>query len=106
MSSIEEKLSNFLKTGRDWARSRTSIPGVFVVKMPAYKNSPARLALEINPVDASGNPIKKRGLIIRNVQELEEFKKTVVQDKLNILLKAVEKVNPQKTGSGEEVVEV
>jgi hypothetical protein len=104
----EEKLSNFLKSGQDWARLRTSIPGVFVLKMPAYKNSPARLAIEVNPVDASGNPTKKRGLILRSLQELEEYSKILGSEKISVLLKAVEKTNPptKKAKVGEDVVEV
>jgi hypothetical protein len=29
---------------------RTSVPGVFVLKLPAYRGSPTRLAVELNPV--------------------------------------------------------
>jgi hypothetical protein len=36
-SSFEEKLAAFLKTGPDWGRFKTSVPGVFVLKMPAYQ---------------------------------------------------------------------
>jgi len=104
----EEKLSNFLKNGQDWTRLRTSIPGVFVLKMPAYKSSPARLAVEVNPVDASGNPTKKRGLILRSLQELEEYSKIFQNEKISVLLKAIEKTNPpaKKSRAGEDVVEV
>jgi hypothetical protein len=51
--SSEGKLSLFLKTGSDWGKLKTSVPGIFILKMPAYKNSPARLAVELNPVDGS-----------------------------------------------------
>ena len=104
----EEKLSNFLKSGQDWARLKTSIPGVFVLKMPAYKNSPARLAIEVNPVDAAGNPTKRRGLILRSLQELAEYSKIFQNDKISVLLKAIEKINPpaKKSRVGEDVVEI
>ncbi|MEM3390187.1 hypothetical protein [Thermofilum sp.] len=105
MSSAEEKLANFLKSGQDWSRVRTAIPGVFVIRMPAYKNSPARLAVEINPVDSAGNPVKKRGLIIRSMQELEEFKNVLGNEKLPVLIRSMEKVNPKPKSNG-EVVEI
>jgi hypothetical protein len=52
----EEKLAEFLKRGSDWEKLRTSVPGVFIQKLPPYRSSPERLAVEINPIDASGNP--------------------------------------------------
>jgi hypothetical protein len=35
-SSFNEKLASFLKSGEDWSRLKTSVSGVFVLKMPAY----------------------------------------------------------------------
>jgi hypothetical protein len=82
----EEKLSQFLKTGPDWGRMKTTLPGLFILKLPAYRNSPARIVIELNPVDNSGNPTKKRGLVIRSSQELEEYIKLFQPDKLSSLL--------------------
>ena len=50
-----------MRNGEDWVRSRTSIPGVFVVKLPGQGTRGPELALEINPVDGQGQPKKKRG---------------------------------------------
>ena len=97
--SSEDKLDSFLKSGADWAKLKTSVPGIFVVKMPAYRNSPARLAVELNPVDSSGLPTKKRGVMIRTKEELEQFKELFESDKLTQLLEGVEKVNPATTKS-------
>jgi hypothetical protein len=110
--SSEDKLASFLKTGADWGRLKTSIPGIFILKMPAYKNSPARLAVELNPVDNSGSPTKRRGLVLRSMEELEEFKELFKFDKLEPLLNGVDKVNPQVRKSvfakqpGEDVLEI
>jgi hypothetical protein len=49
----EERLGEFLRTGNDWEKLKTSIPGVFIQKLPPYRSSPARLAIEVNPVDSS-----------------------------------------------------
>jgi hypothetical protein len=54
---------------------KTNLLGVFILKLPSYENNPPRLAIEINPLDKSGNPKKKRGLIFRSSQELEELSK-------------------------------
>ncbi len=104
----EDKLVSFLKTGSDWARMKTTIPGLFILKLPAYKNNPSRLAIELNPVDESGSPTKKRGLVIRSSQELNEFNKLFQYDKLSSLLKIIDKINPapKKAKPGEEVLEI
>jgi hypothetical protein len=104
----EDKLSSFLKTGSDWARMKTTVPGLFILKLPAYKNNPSRLAVELNPVDESGSPTKKRGLVIRSSKELEEYNKLFQYDKLSSLLKIIDKINPapKRTKSGEEVLEI
>ena len=93
----EERLEEFLRTGNDWGKLKTSIPGVFVQKLPPYRSSPSRLAIEVNPVDASGNPTKRRGLLIRFPDEFDTFKEILNDEKFPKLLKMLETVNP---GSG------
>jgi hypothetical protein len=106
----EEKLADFLKTGKDWSRLRTSVPGVFVLKLPAYKRSPPRLAVELNPVDEDGKPKKRRGLILRSRAELEDFKELFQFEKLSKLLSMLDSVNPEveaaRRRKGEEVLEL
>jgi hypothetical protein len=106
----EEKLADFLKTGKDWSRMKTSVPSVFVVKLPPYRSSQARLVVELNPVDESGAPKKRRGLILRSAAELEEFKKLFSDEKLPKLLGMIDSINPKfeagKRRKGEEVIEL
>jgi hypothetical protein len=106
----EEKLVDFLKTGKDWSRLRTSVLGVFVLKLPAYKRSPTRLAVELNPVDEGGKPRKRRGFILRSRAELEDFKELFQYEKLSKLLNVLDSVNPKTEGArrrkGEEVLEL
>ena len=106
----EEKLGEFLRTGNDWEKLKTSVPGVFIQKLPPYRSSPSRLAVEINPVDASGNTTKRMGLLIRFSDEYEAFKDILNDEKLPKLLEMLEKVNP---GAGrrarkldEDVIEI
>jgi hypothetical protein len=106
----EEKLEDFLRTGSDWEKLKTSVPGVFIQKLPPYRSSQARLAVEINPVDASGNPTKRRGLLLRYTDEYEAFKEILTDDKLPRLLEMLERVNPgQGRGAkkkGDDVIEI
>jgi hypothetical protein len=91
----EEKLTDFLKTGKDWSRIRTNVAGVFVLKLPPYRSSSARLVVELNPVDETGNPKKRRGLVLRSSAELEEFKGLFRDEKLPKLLSMLDSVNPK-----------
>jgi len=102
----EEKLQEFLESGKDWGKVKTSVPGVFVMKMPGGKNREPTLAVEINPVDAGGSPTKRRGLIIRSVDEFLEFKDILTNDKLESLLEMLEDVNPATAKAGKESKDV
>ena len=104
---MEEKLNEFLKNGKDWARANTSLEGVCLLKLPAYRGQQAKLAVEVNPVDEEERPIKKRGLMLRCIEELEAFKKLLAQEKLAILLQNIEKVcgKPAKRAQ-REVIEL
>lgn len=106
---LSEALKLFLKEGKEWSRKPTSVSGVFILKLPAYRKSPSRLVVEINPVDASGNPTKKRGLIVRSSEELEEFRRLLREEKLEGLLKGMNEVNPsiaEKPKPEEEAIEI
>ena len=106
----EDRLEEFLKTGGDWEKLRTSVPGVFIQKLPPYRSSPERLAVEVNPVDASGNPTKRRGLLIRSLDEYEAFKEILNDEKLPKLLEMLEGVNPETgrrgRGKDKDVIEI
>jgi len=106
----EDRLAEFLRTGGDWEKLKTSVAGVFIQKLPPYRSSPSRLAVEVNPVDASGNPTKRRGLLIRSLDEYEAFKEIIMDEKLPKLLEMLGAVNPE-TGrgtrrKGEDVIEI
>jgi hypothetical protein len=106
----EEKLEDFLKTGNDWEKLKTSVPGVFIQKLPPYRSSPSRLAVEINPVDSSGNTTKRRGLLIRFTDEYAAFKEILNDEKLPKLLDMLDSVNPgsgrKDKKSNENIIEI
>jgi hypothetical protein len=84
-ASLEQKLREFMRNGEDWERSRTSIPGVFVVKLPGRGSRGPELALEINPVDGQGQPKKKRGYMVRGKADLEELTRILSDPRLTRL---------------------
>jgi hypothetical protein len=90
----DERLIQFLKDGKDWEKKATSIPGVFLLRMPTFKSRPASIVVEVNPVDTSGSPTKKRGIIIRSSSELEQIRNILTNAKLEQLAKSVGEVNP------------
>jgi hypothetical protein len=105
-TSLEQKLRDFLRNGEDWERSRTSIPGVFVVKLPGRGSRGPELALEINPVDSQGQPKKKRGYMIRGRADLKELTRILSDQRLVKLVEILEAVNPETVKSNSRVIEV
>ncbi len=85
---MEERLSQFLKDSTDWERRTTSVPGIFLLKLPGSKSGAWRegIAIEINPVNqTTSSPTKKRGIVIRSAAELEEISKILTNPKISEL---------------------
>jgi len=93
---IDERLSQFLREGKNWERKATSIPGVFLIKLPEYKSRPPYIAMEINPVDSTGAATKKRGLLIKSSSELEQISNILTNAKIVQLATSLDEVNPEK----------
>ncbi len=106
---MESKLSDFLNSGKDWEKKATSIPGIFVMKMPPFRNMPDRLAVELNPVNSEGRPTRKRGIIINSFEELNNFKTILNDEKLINLLRNIDSINPKmmkREDIREDVIEI
>jgi hypothetical protein len=93
---IDERLSQFLREGKNWERKATSIPGVFLIKLPEYKSRPPYIAMEINPVDSTGAATKKRGISIKSSSELEQISNILTNAKIVQLATSLDEVNPEK----------
>jgi hypothetical protein len=108
----DERLMQLLKSGKGWERRATTVPGIFILRLPGDGKRPASLAVELNLVDDLGRPTKKRGLVLRSSEELEAFRKLINDEKLTILMNKIDEVNPRrealrrKEGTGEEVFEI
>ncbi|MPZ07659.1 MAG: hypothetical protein GEU26_14785 [Nitrososphaeraceae archaeon] len=94
--SVDERLTLFLEDARDWEKRATSIPDLFLLKLPGLKGNPPSIAIEINPVDTSGLPTKKRGVVIRSAAELEWIRDILSNSKAVELVQRMDKVNPQR----------
>jgi hypothetical protein len=92
---MEESLRDMLKHGRKFERLRVDEFGIFVRKIPRSRDEPAYLAIEINPIGQSGNPMYKVGALIRNQNELDAIRAILSQKKVDEILQTIEKVNPQ-----------
>jgi len=103
---LESRLADFLKSGRDWERKPTTVPGVFVLKMPPFRSSPTRLAVELNPVDEAGRPTRKRGLLLRSSEELAEYKKLMGDDRVVSLLKSIGELGPKPVKKEERAPDI
>lgn len=105
---LSERLEDFLKNGKDWGRLKTNVPGIFVLKLPSYRGSPGRLAVELNPVDELGRPTKRRGLLLRSSPEMEEFKELLQPEKLTKLLEMIDAINPktQTAKQDQDLIEI
>ncbi|KXH72351.1 MAG: hypothetical protein AM326_11215 [Candidatus Thorarchaeota archaeon SMTZ-45] len=92
---MERELKDMLKHGRKFERLRTAEQGVFIRKIPKSKDEPAYLAVEINPIDKSGYPMNKIGVIIRNQYELDAIRAILSQKKVDEILQTIEKISHQ-----------
>jgi hypothetical protein len=90
---MEASLRDMLKHGRKFERLRTSEPGVFIRKIPQYKNESAYLAVEINPIGKDGNPMNRMGMIVRSQTELDAIRAILSQKKVDEMLQAIERVS-------------
>jgi hypothetical protein len=107
--NIKEILENFLEEGKDWERKATSLRGVSILRMPRTTTRPPTLAMEINPVDERGTPMKRKGVMVRSPKELEALRNVLEDPKVVSLMMALASVVPAAPAAGKEntgVIEV
>jgi hypothetical protein len=106
---ISENLRVFLESAEDWERKATTLPGVSIIRLPATRTRPATLAIEVNPQDANGRPMKKKGIMVMGREEVLAFAGIFTSEKLMTLIDAMEAVTPEKKipGKGQrDVLEI
>jgi hypothetical protein len=97
---LTQTLKTFIEEGQDWERKNTSVKGVSIIRLPATKNRPASLAIDINPVGENGLPMKKKGIMIMNAAELAAFRAAFTNEKVDSLITALEEVLPERKAAG------
>jgi uroporphyrinogen-III synthase len=93
---LADSLKEFIEEGSDWERKNTSVKGVSIIRLPAYKTRPASLAIDINPVGENGLPMKKKGIMVMSAAELQAFREIFKNEKLDNLVKTLEDVTGKK----------
>ena len=100
--NVTETLATFLDEGKDWERKSTSLRGVSILRMPRTATRPPTLAMEINPLDERGMPMKRKGRMIRTPQELEALRNVLGDPKVANLMGALASVVPPVPSTGKQ----
>lgn len=100
--NVTETLETFLEEGKDWERKATSLRGVSILRMPRTTTRPPTLAIEINPLDERGTPMKRKGIMIRSPKELEALRAVLEDPKVVNLMGALASVVPAVPAAGKE----
>jgi hypothetical protein len=111
---MQERLNQFLKESADWERRTTSVPGIFLLKLPRSKTGTRReaIAIEINPINpTTSSPTKKRGIVLMSAPELEEFRKILTNPKMSELAGMIDGINPgliskAKSTDSSDIIEI
>jgi len=100
--NVTETLTTFLDEGKDWERKSTSLRGVSILRMPRTATRPPTLAMEINPLDERGMPMKRKGIMIRTPQELEALRNVLGDPRVANLMGALASVVPPVPSTGKQ----
>jgi hypothetical protein len=95
----DKRLVEFLQNGKDWERKQTNIPGVFLIRLPQFRSRPACIGVELDALNRGGGGNRRRGIILRTGEELQQLLDIVTNKKLSELTSSIEKVNPVQQAS-------
>ncbi len=51
------------------------------MNLPSFRSRQSCIAIEINPIDTTGAPTKKTGIVIRSVSELNQFNNILAEER-------------------------
>ncbi len=97
---IVEDIQGLAKSANDWQRIRTSIPGIFVVRLPGKA---MRVMLMFSPVDESGNATKRRGFYFADMTAVQAARRAFPDERLEALVSAIQVINGPLRRSLEDV---
>jgi len=107
-TAAKTALAGMLANGSDWDVEKTSVPGIYIQKMPESENGkiPEALCVVVNPPNDKGNPSKRRGLYVRTAEDVAFYKAAFSNEKMLLALGLVAEVNgtPEAEEAKEEIV--
>jgi hypothetical protein len=53
--SADQRLTKFIKEGKDWERKATSIPGIFLLRLPGLRSTVQRIIEREKKLKAKSN---------------------------------------------------
>jgi hypothetical protein len=95
----DNRLMEFLQSGKDWERKQTNIPGIFLIRLPQFRSRPACIGVELDVLNRGAGGSRRRGIILRTRDELEQLLEVINNHKLLELTSLIEKVNPVQQSS-------
>lgn len=96
-------LERFLNNADDWDMVKTTVPGLFIQKVPANQDREARLVACINPINQTGTPTKKVGIRVWNAAELNSIREVASDERTASLIKDL---GGEVKVNGVEVIEI
>jgi len=96
---IAEGIKKTMEHAIDWEKRKTSIPGIFLVRMPDKR---FRVMLSFNPLDPAGAPRKRKGWFFADMDTVRAARQVFPDKRLDMLVAAVEKVNLESKRKGED----
>ena len=106
VDQLTDGIRKAMEHADDWERRRTSIPGIFLVRMP---EKDLKVMLMFNPPDSEGNPTRKKGLFFADQETVDAAKEAFPNPNLAALIEAVGRVNERagrKRSDESEIFEV
>jgi hypothetical protein len=98
---VGKTLKYIQEYGKDYEKYPTSIPGIFIMRMPDKC-----FVLEFLPINKQGKPLTRRGYLIKYQANFDAFKLMVNDPRTEKLLKTVLSYNPQLNSIKDDVLNV
>ncbi len=89
VTKLAEGIRTRMESAAEWEKVPTSIPGIFMVRMP---DKELRVMLMFNPTDEVGNPTKRKGFYFGETETVEATRKAFADERLGDLAAAVSRV--------------
>jgi hypothetical protein len=106
VAKLEQEIRKMMKDAPEWEMRKTSIPGIFVVRLPSKEFN---VKLVFNPVDKDGNPRKRKGFYFNDIESVKSARAAFLDDRLESLVKAIEsitKVSDKKSTGSDDVLKL